>query len=627
MKKLFFLPACLLIFYFAGLPVRVAAQDYEQFARRYRIDKVYIPMRDGTHLFTVICSPRDTTVQRPILLERTPYCCQRDTLAMAGSSHAFTDRNYIMVLQDVRGKGMSEGAFENMRPLTFDTARTDEGTDTWDTVDWLLKHTRNNGRVGLIGTSYPGFYAAMGALCRHPAIKAVVPQAPCYDWFAGDDMHHGGAFMLIDAIDFIHGFDAPHRGPVSNLVWPTPFARTSAYNEMLQIGPLKNLNRFFGDSIEAWKVLCAHPNYDDYWRTHNLASSCRDSLSCAVLVTGGTYDAEDCFGAFSLYQKLKEISRPAQLSLVAAPWYHGWWFFPRFAFLGNIYLGEEVHRFYEDEVLLPFFNCYLNGTGKPFDARATLFFTGENCWRTFGTWPVATTPMRLFLQKGGKLSTQEKRGSSHASYLSNPASPVPYTAQDAPTRDVEYMIEDQRFAASRPDVLTYTGEALDDTLRIAGKIGVDLYVSLSSTDADFVVKLIDVYPRDFTYTDAQKDSMKAHGDYDSPERQQKMQGYMFPVRMDILRGRFRNSLSAPQPFVPGQVTHVHLDLNDVAHAFLPGHRVAVQVQSSWFPLADRNPQTFVPNIYTCDSTAFVPCKVEVWQGGRQASSVTLPVMP
>lgn len=601
-------------------------RDYQWLKEHYTFEKKYVTMRDGVQLFTMLCIPRDSSTTHPILFERTPYGCSRDSMALVGCLTPFAKRNYIIVYQDVRGKGLSGGDYVNMRPLLFDETKIDEGTDTWDTVDWLLKNCYNNGKVGMIGTSYPGFYAAMGALCGHPAIKAVMPQAPCYDWFMGDDFHHNGALMLFDSVDFIKFFSSPRHKPQAGYGPSMPYAKENAYDDYLKLGAVKNINEYYGDSIIYWKTVLEHPDYDEYWQSHALSASCRDSLTCAVMVLGGSYDAEDCYGSLRLFERLREVSPNSTVLLTMGPWYHGSWYYDRYAYHGNLYLGEDVYSYYAKERLMPFFNYYLLGEGDGEFQEASMFFTGENVWRDFEVWsPADCTSVSYYLQPDKGLSTQEPTAKeSCSSYLSDNNHPVPFTAFNSLSRDEKYLIEDQRFASEREDVLCFTSEVLTDTLRIAGRIGVDLSVSITGTDADFIVKVIDVFPDDFEYSQAVIDTMKAHNDTRELAQMKSLKGYQFPVRMDVFRGKYRNSFSNPEPFVPQEITPVDFELNEVTHTFLPGHRISVQIQSTWFPLVDRNPQIFT-NIYTCDEEDFVPCIVNIYHQQNASSRIVLPV--
>lgn len=572
------------------------AQEPFSVRDNYTKTEVSIPMRDGKKLYTVIFAPKDGSKSYPILMERTPYSVpygpDRFPRSLGPSEH-FAQSGYIVVYQDVRGRYMSEGDYVNMRPqLGSKHGKTDidESTDTYDTIDWLVHNVpHNNGRVGMWGISYPGFYAAVGAVNAHPALKAVSPQAPIADWFLGDDDHHNGAFYLMDnfAWDFDSGFDWPRTGPSRTQTSPgLRYDSNDAYQFYLDLGPLSNANdRYFHNRVPFWNELMEHGTYDSYWQARNLLPHLRN-IKPAMLIVGGWFDAEDFYGPLHIFDTIAHTSPSTQNFLVVGPWPHGGWAGgPRNSF-GDIAFHSPTGTTYRDEIEYPFFQHYLKGEGDWKEPKARVFMTGSNEWVSFDTWPPRDLQAQgFYFSSEHSLSTAAPKRSSATegadSYVSDPAKPVPYiaTVSRGTHRDSSYMIADQRFAADRPDVLTYKTEPLEKDLTVVGPITADLFVSTSGTDSDWIVKVIDVYPDDAP-------------DSDSATGQKKMGGYQMLVRADVMRGKFRNSFVKPEPFVPNQVTQVKYDLPAVCHTFRKGHRLMVQVQSSWFPLVDRNPQTF-----------------------------------
>ena len=645
MRKLLFsllFSACCLLSYSQNF-----SQDSVWIRDNYYKKELMITMRDGVKLFTSFYIPKDTTEQHPILLTRTPYSC-----APYGGEkwRNFYDRyyryylreGYIIATQDVRGRWMSEGQFEDIRPFIKDkktSSDVDEASDTYDAIDWMVKNIpHNNGRVGVFGISYPGFYSTMAAASGHPALKAVSPQAPVTDWFMGDDFHHNGAFFAMDAWAFYSSFGKPRPQPTT--IGPSEFNFHSKdnYQWYLQTGALKNILALTGDSIAIWKDLYQHPNLDGWWKARNARVAMFD-IKPAILVTGGLFDAEDCFGAWNLYKAIRSQSPATNAHLVMGPWYHGQWASGDGTHLGNVRFGSNTSFWYQNNIEIPFFNYYLKGKGAAPDlAAATVFFSGENQWRTFAAWPpAAAVEQAYYLQADGGLSMtapgkggpgaegsatgKTGTGSDFSEYISDPAHPVPYTEDVHFNRTREYMTDDQRFAARRSDVLTFETPVLEQDLTLGGPVIADLKVSISSTDADFVVKLIDMFPDDFSYGDEPSAAGRGR---DLPSAYP-MGGYQMLVHGEIMRGRFRESFENPVAFKPGKIETVRFAIPDVAHTFKKGHRVMVQVQSSWFPLADRNPQKFV-DIYTCDDKDFQKATIRVWHDGEHASRIILPVL-
>jgi putative CocE/NonD family hydrolase len=621
MQKHFYLLLLLLPFFSAAQSI-----DSTWIVSHYVKKEQYIPMRDRIRLFTSIYMPKDSMEKtHPILIVRTPYSC-----APYGKEwipfwkvyvRDYFKEGYILVFQDVRGRYMSEGEFVNIRPLIANKKTNrdvDEASDTYDTIDWLIKNIPgNNGKVGALGTSYGGFYTTMAGLSGHPALKAISPQAPVTDWFAGDDIHHNGAFMLMDMFDFyvLGGFGAPRLKPTPHNAPELGMGTNDAYGNYLKTGSFPSFTKIADkNGVTFWGELAQHPNYDSWWTARNDRNYAgKIPGGTASLVVGGLFDAEDCFGAINLYQAIEHKAKNNN-KFVYGPWRHGQWGSKEGGYrLGNIQFGSNTSEWYEENIELPFFNHYLKGTGSADSiAEATVFFTGENKWHKLKQWPPADVkPTDLYLQKSGKLSFSKPQvKNAYEEYVSDPAKPIPYNDGIHKNRTVEYMDDDQRFAATRTDVLTFETNALANDVTLAGPLDADLMVSLSTTDADFVVKLIDVFPDNFKYTN--NDSYI-------------MNGYEMLVRGDIMRGRYRNNLSKPEAFVPGKLTRVKYTLNDIAHTFKKGHRIMVQIQSSWFPLADRNPQQFV-DIYHAKFSDFIKSTIRVYMSAGAASKIVLPVV-
>lgn len=617
-----------LIFLLLLLPLSSSAQtiDSAWMVNHYVKKELYIGMRDKVRLFTSIYMPADSGQKtHPILLLRTPYSC-----APYGKAwipfwktylKAYFKEGYIIAWQDVRGRYMSEGNFVNIRPFNPNKKTNkdiDEASDSYDTIDWLIRHIAgNNGKAGALGTSYGGFYTMMAGLSGHPAMRAISPQAPVTDWFAGDDIHHNGAFMLMDMFDFYvgWGFGLPRPKPAAadGPVWHMP--TKDAYAFYLQTGPLPAFTKIADQRrVGFWDELMQHPNYDGWWQARNDRNyAAKLPTWTASLVVGGLFDAEDCYGAINLYQAIEHKAKNNN-KFVYGPWRHGQWGSPGPGDrLGNIRFGSSTNTWYTANIEVPFFNYYLKGEGsvEPIP-EATVFFTGENRWHKLPQWPpkdIVNTS--LYMGKGGALSSSAPTAApAHADYTSDPAKPVPYNDGIHQNRTVEYMDDDQRFAATRPDVLSFETGPLTRDITLAGPLTADLWVSLSTSDADFVVKLIDVFPDNFKYSDTDKYIMG---------------GYQMLVRGDVMRGRYRNSLSRPEAFVPGKPTEVKYTLNDIAHTFKKGHRIMVQVQSSWFPLVDRNPQQFI-DIYHAKNSDFVKSQIKIYLSGNNASRIMVPVL-
>ncbi|MGN6420033.1 MAG: CocE/NonD family hydrolase [Pseudobacter sp.] len=612
------------------------SQDSAWILNNYTKKEIQIPMRDGIKLFTSVYHPKDATEKHPIIMTRTPYTCspygeQFTSRLWQMDFRYFARENYIIVFQDVRGRWMSEGEFVDVRPFNPNKKTNqdiDEASDSYDTIDWLVKNlANNNGNVGVFGGSYPGFYSTMAAMSGHPALKATSPQAPVTDWFQGDDFHHNGAFALIDAFAFYVTAGFGHPRPVPTTARPTVNVKLPSndnYTTYLKIGALKNFMALTGDSIAFWKDLFAHPNRDAFWEARDIRNSVQAiPASTATLIVGGTFDAEDCFGAWRCYEAIEKKAKNNN-KLVMGPWWHGQWTTQDGSKLGNVRFGDNTAHYYQNEIEIPYFNYYLKGKGDISKlAEATVYFTGANEWKHLSQWPPADkTDKALYLQANGKLSWEKPTGkNSYTEYVSDPNAPVPYTDNVHYVRTREYMIDDQRFASRRPDVLSFETPVLEQDLTIGGTVIADLISSISTTDADYVVKVIDVFPDDFKYPGQQTNTSRTAGTGDYP-----MGGYQMLVRGEIMRGRFRNSFAIPQAFKPNKPERVKFELPDIAHTFKKGHKLMIQIQSSWFPLFDRNPQQFV-NIYTCDDADFKKATIKIHHDAANSSSIILPVIP
>lgn len=603
-------------------PAHGAAQDVDSLwvAEHYTKVDTLIPMRDGVRLYTAIYLPKDRSRPHPIILRRTPYSVGRygsGRVNPAGGTWAeFMRLGYVMVLQDVRGRYMSEGTFDDARPQRTSyggPADTDESTDAWDTIEWLTRNVPgNNGRVGMYGVSYPGFYSAVGAINAHPALRVTSPQAPVGDWWMGDDWRHNGALFLAHTFHFYNGF--PRRGPTTQGRPGIDIGTPDGYRFFLELGPIANVKaRFFGDSVAFWDTLAVHQNYDEYWKRREVAPHMRN-LPPAVLTVGGWFDAEDVYGPFALYHASERQNPGIANHLVVGPWEHGGWGGGPGDQLGDIRFGQ-TGPFFRDSVFLPFFRHHLEGTPDPRLAEAYAFETGTNAWRRYDAWPPRNArPGTLYLRERGALAW-DAPGAADAfdEYVSDPHRPVPHIGWIAPEMTYEYMTADQRFAATRPDVLVYQTPPLAHDVTIAGPIEVMLHVSTTGTDSDWIVKVIDVHPDSASDPDPNPTGVR-------------MGGYQQLIRGEPFRGRFRNSRERPEPFVPGQPARVAYTMPDVHHTFRRGHRVMVQVQSTWFPLVDRNPQTFV-DIFRATERDFVKATQRVYRSSALPSYVRFGVLP
>ena len=597
-----------------------------------------VPMRDGVHLFTIAYVPNDVSGANryPIVMQRTCYsvapygpAAYAPTL---GPDRFMMREKYIFVYQDVRGRYMSEGEFANATPFVPDSIKArdrkavDEASDTYDTIDWLLKNVPgNNGRVGQWGISYPGFYASMGALSRHPALVASSPQAPVTDFFF-EDFHHNGA--LTQAYFYAYPiFGIPRRAPTTENWWGPELQKIAAhgtpddYFYQLSLGPLSNTTARFYATNTLWRDIVTHPSYDAYWQSRAVPPDLR-GVNHAVLVVGGWFDAEDLYGPLTVYKTLRQYDPSARARIVMGPFRHGGWARRNIVHTvhGDIYFGDSLETKFQRDVEAAFFRAYLKGNGTSALAEALMFDTGRKQWLRFDRWPAPNAAKRTYyFHVDGSLSTAAPTvARASLDYPSDPAKPVPSRCVEPTIEGLtlyHYMSDDQRCFTSRPDVLVFETDTLREDVTLGGEITARLQVSTTGTDADFVVKLIDVYPPDTPDSRYQPDTT-VH-----------LAGYQQLVRGEIMRGRFRKSFASPEPFTPNQVTTVSFKLQDILHTFKKGHGIMVQVQSSWFPAFDRNPQKYVPNIYVAKASDFIKATQTVWLGREAASGIDVQVLP
>lgn len=617
MKKLRILTTIALLLIVANLMAQSRARLDSIVRQHYVKREVMIPMRDDVRLYTAIYEPRDSSRRHPVLINRTPYSCApygEDGIHryVAREASRFFEARYIFVFQDVRGRHHSEGTFVQVRPLNKDKNGIDEATDTYDTVDWLIKNTFSNGKAGVYGISYDGFYTTMAASANHPALKAVSPQGPVTDWFRGDDRHHNGAFTFLQTTNFLPALEGERagRGVTPDIV------KNDVYTDYLRLGTFSDADRLIGPTVTMWNDIREHPNFDTFWQERDARRSCYN-LKPAVLVVGGTFDSEDCYGAWATYEAIRKQSPSTELYLAFGPWFHGGWTRRGYNSLGNIYFGEGVSAYYLDEIEYPFFRYYLEDEGER-PAKVSIFYSGENRWECHNEWPlpqVAYTPWYLHGDGGFSIEIPTETESS-TSYYSDLSHPVPFQANPVRNRPIEYMTADQRFASARPDVITFCSDVLTDSMRLGGPIDVELFASMTGTDADFVVKVIDVYPENFAYP--KEVAKRVSGNYP-------MSGYQLMVRGEVFRGRYRESFEHPKAFTAGEVTPVNFRLYDVAHTFLPGHRIMIQIQSTWFPLIDRNPQQFI-DTYHCTKEDLRNETITVYHQQDAASRIILPII-
>ncbi len=597
------------------LDAQTEVQDSIWMREHYQKYEYKIPMRDGVKLFTVVYVPKDKSKKYPILMNRTCYNASGygDYKTYGHPSSFLVRDGYILVFQDVRGRYMSEGTFNNMTPNITGNDKNnktaiDESSDTYDTIDWLIKKIKgNNGKVGIFGISYPGFYSAAALPDAHPALKASAPQAPISDFFF-DDFHHNGAYLESYTAAFaVFGYQKKSTTRedwfIDELLRMYSLPVTNAYDFYLKLGPLKNITSKFHYDNFFWQQIVDHPNYDEFWQKRNLLPHLTD-IKPAVLTVGGWFDAEDLYGPLHIYRAIEASSPGATNTIVMGPWGHGDWADEEGLSTHNhICFGDSISTFYQREIEKPFFAYHLKGEGALALPEAYMFDTGTKEWKKFDVWPPKDIPpvsLTFGMDKKLYINGTENKLLTF-SYLSDPANPVHYVSEPEGLGFTprSFMSDDQRHASLRNDVLTFQTDILEEDLTLAGPIMAKLIVAITGTDADFIVKLIDVYPDD-------EPDCPHNADYI------KLQGYQQLVRSEVFRGRFRNSFENPEPFIPGEITEVKIALQDILHTFKKGHRVMIQIHSTWFPYIDRNPQKYVDNIYKAEASDFIKSTITVY---------------
>ena len=589
MKKLLMLP-----FLFLCLSALGQEKKLNYVAENYTKQEVRIKMRDGLELFTAIYSPKDTSKKYPIVMQRTPYNCAPygpDQFKRSiAPNETMMKEGYIVVYQDVRGRYMSDGLYDNMRgyiPNKKGKTEVDEASDTYDTIDWLVKNVaNNNGNVGTWGISYPGYYASYSLLSGHPALKAVSPQACISDFFF-DDFHHNGAYLL-SYWKVTPLFGPQKTKPTTEAWFKFPNVGTNDdYQFFLNAGPLVNLDKYYDSSNEFWQQLKEHSSYDEFWQKRGLLQHLKN-IKPAVMIVGGWFDAEDLYGPLNTYSTIEKSSKNYN-TIVMGPWSHGDWARnSEKQIIGNINFGDSISGFYQKNIEANFFRHFLknNGKGENKLPEAYVFDTGRKEWKTYDAWPPKNTEKQQFYLQPQQKLTKNAGAVSFEEFISDPKKPVPHS-EDIKQQGLtprKYMTDDQRFAARRPDVLVFETDVLAEDVTMAGDILAKLQVATTGTDADWIVKVVDVFPNDEPETKEVQQYLK-------------MSNYHMMVRSEVMRGRFRNSFVNPEPFVANEKTPVNVKLQDVFHTFKKGHKIQIQVQSTWFPLIDLNPQTFVPNIF------------------------------
>jgi hypothetical protein len=621
---------------FTAARAQQAAPDTgrEDYVRAHYTKYEYrIPMRDGKRLFTSVYVPKEQAGgPYPFLINRTPYSVapygEDQYPRRLGPSEEFEKSGYIFVFQDVRGRWMSEGEFLEMRPHIDEKKSprdVDDSSDTYDTIDFLLKHVaNNNGKAGILGISYPGFYTSASIIDSHPALVAASPQAPMTDLFQGDDGYHGGAFMLSANFGFYAPFFHPQEGPQTpKPTIPFDYGTPDSYKFFLQAGNVANLDKLYlKGSNWLFNDQMKHDTYDEYWKARDLSQHMKN-VHCAVLVVGGWYDAEDLSGPYKTFYAISKFNPQTPTTLVEGPWVHGGWAGGDGSRLGDVEFNAKTSEYFRTNVQFPFFEHYLKGKGAA-QPKAVVFETGTNVWRNFEAWPPKAAVARtLYFHANGKLSfDQPMEESGVDEYVSDPNHPAPFVGYTTDTVPQRYMVDDQRFASYRPDVLVYESEPLDEDVTIAGPISPRLKIASSGTDSDFDVKLIDVYPED--YPDVEPATRPNKRILDAPPLH--MGGYEQLLRGEPFRAKFRNSWEKPEPLTPGKEADLNFTMPDLFHTFRRGHRIMVQVQSSWFPLTDRNPQTFT-DIPTAAPEQFQKATEQVFRQKDAASGVEVLVLP
>ncbi|MDH7444214.1 CocE/NonD family hydrolase [Aquimarina sp. 2201CG14-23] len=575
----------------------IEKKDAYEVKEHYSKQEVDIVMRDGTKLHTTIYSPKDTSKKYPILMQRTPYSSrpygEDQFRSKIGPNEFLMKERNIVVYQDVRGRWMSEGVYDNMRAYIPNKTEKqfDEASDTYDTIDWLVNNVENNnGKVGVWGISYPGFYATYSLLDAHPALKAVSPQACIGDFFF-DDFHHNGAYLLSYwRATAVFGYEKTK--PVKEAWYTFPELNTKdQYQFFLDAGPLSNLDQYYKEDNVFWTQLKEHPNYDEFWQKRGIIQHLKD-IKPAVMVVGGLFDAEDLYGPFETYEKIENNGENYNI-MVFGPWSHGDWARnKKRQAIGNVYFGDDLSLNFQKNVETKFFNHFLKGEGDKNTglSEIQIFDTGKKEWNTFDSWPPKNVEKKTFYLSGGDIA--DGAGNGFSEFISDPKKPVPYSEDIKMVfTPRKYMTDDQRFAARRPDVLIYETPVLEKDMTLSGEILAKLKVAITGTDADWIVKLIDVFPADAEDTEETQEYLK-------------MSNYHMMVRSEVLRGRFRNDFSKPEAFIANQKTDVNIKLQDIHHTFLKGHKIQIQVQSTWFPFIDLNPQTFIPNIFNAKASDF-----------------------
>jgi uncharacterized protein len=626
----------------------------------YTKSEVMIPMRDGVKLFVCIYEPKDKKQKYPIMFDRTPYSVgpygPDNYKTSLGPDELFAREGYIFVYGDVRGRYLSEGEYEDVRPYIPNKRpnQIDETTDTYDTVDWLIKNVaNNNGRVGVYGISYPGFYTSMAGIDGHPAIKAISPQAPVSDWFHGDDNHHNGALFLAQNFSFFTNFGQPRPRPVPNNDYTKPFnyGTQDGYEYYLRIGGLKNFGdefqRQLGTRVKFWDEMMQHPNYDQFWKERNIFPNLKN-IHAAVMTVGGWYDNEDLFGALNTYQYIEKQNPGIYNVLVMGPWFHGGWARSDGDWLGMAYFGSKTGVYYREHFELPFFNYFLKDKGETSQIKeVNVYDTGANMWRDMPNWSPSESVDRFFFlnpatgearfgdRVRGRTPPTGSGGSlyrvgggaggnrAYDEYVSDPWNPVPHTEKrnsETIRYPRDFMTEDQRFAATRPDVLVYQTEPLTEDVTVAGSIKPELFISSSGTDSDFIVKLIDVFPDDYKYPEGAKPADN------SPANILSTNGYEMLLRGEPMPARFRNSFEKPEPLRPNVPTKLSFVMPGITHTFKKGHRIMVQIQSTWFPLVARNPQKFMTNYKLGTDADFQKATERVYHSPQYPSRIVLPVL-
>jgi uncharacterized protein len=612
-----FILLILLFLPFFGAAQQPRGIDYSTYFKK---TSAMIPMRDGVKLYTEIYSPVNATEPLPILMNRTPYGIASADKGVSSMIYRYADMvpaGYIFVFQDIRGRYGSEGKFVMLHPIhdASDPKGIDEATDTYDTIDWLVKNApNNNGRVGLDGISYDGYLVTMGMINPHPALKAASEQACMGDTWLGDDFFHNGAFRLS------YGFEYTALLETSTENFSFSFDRFDVYDFYLRLGALSNANaEYFHNKLPTWDEFVEHPSYDEFWKRHAVAYGLKQA-TVPNLNVAGWWDQEDFYGPMATYARLEKFDSKHLNYLVAGPWNHGGWSHGPGKSLGEIPFDSDTGVYFRQKIELPWFEYWLKDKGSLPLKEALLFQTGSNNWVQFDSWPPRDAQTRnLYFHENGKLSfdpPQTDSADAADSYVSDPAHPVPYRHRpvdmtypdDHPGSWYTWLVQDQRFVDDRPDVLTWQTDELTEDITLAGQVTAKLFASTTGSDSDWVVKLIDVYP--------QKDT-----------EDWKLSGYELMISDEIFRGRYHDSYEKPEPLKPGEVTPFTIDLHTQDHVFKKGHRIMVQVQSTWFPLYDRNPQNFVPNIFEAKDSDYQSATQRIYRSKQYPSSVAIMTLP